>query len=723
MRKKQRMQRQGPVIRTPGRFAVAVLLMMAGALAGCGSESKKETLQQYPEFEIADPAGICEIAADKLQGCAYGFDVSGVMVGNKVGKVFRIINTGSRTLEISAITLEAGDAGSGDQSPYSFRVTDPDLQARLEQGESLRVAPSGQGGDDPTELNVTFEYEKVDEVMTHTALVSFVTDAANAQGGVVELTLGTIGGAPRIGVSPESVKFERVPSGETEEQRLTILNTGSQDLEVSSFQFTGSTTFTLTVQGQEYPVTAETQEGIDLTEPLVVGPQQSTDVKVKFTPINSDPATASLLLFSNDPTSTEGLLVPISGNEGLPCLTVTPSEVDFGGAVIGQLTKRAVQLGPCQGSEVPVSITGLSIKQGEGLSDAFDIDISELDHAPTAEEPVVVPVGTTVQVYVTYFPAAKLEPLEDGSLASEVGVMIVENDSFDPAAEVPLKGYPVEQLCPTAVIKCGEGEQVIPQTNLHLYGSQSYAPAGSIVKYEWSVEQPDLSASLFSPSKSFPDPTFEVNVAGTYVFHLDVWDAANVQSCEPGTYEVVVIPDDAIHVELLWHTPLDADETDEGADLGSDMDLHFAHPNANMPDYDGDGAPDPWFDALYDCYWFNAHPNWADSAPGVDDNPALDRDDTDGAGPENLNLSIPEVQKLYRIGVHYWDDNGYGSSNATVRVYIYGVLTFEVKDVTLLMDDMWYAATLDWPSAEVTAVTGATTPYSITPDYPSPFDF
>ena len=41
---------------------------------------------------------------------------------------------------------------------------------------------------------------------------------------------------------------------------------------------------------------------------------------------------------------------------------------------------------------------------------------------------------------------------------------------------------------------------------------------------------------------------------------------------------------------------------------------------------------------LFDCFWFNAHPNWGSFDPSVDDDPGLDRDDTDGAGPENLFL-------------------------------------------------------------------------------------
>jgi hypothetical protein len=285
-----------------------------------------------------------------------------------------------------------------------------------------------------------------------------------------------------------------------------------------------------------------------------------------------------------------------------------------------------------------------------------------------------------------------------------------------------VSGFGALVLCPTAVIQVAEGNEVIPQTVLHLYGDQSYAATGTIAKWDWSVDQPLGSQSVFIPSNTFPNPTFEVNVAGKYTFNLTVYDEQNVPSCAPDTFEVVVIPDEAIHIELLWHTPEDPDETDEGPEAGSDLDLHFTHPWAGGPDLDGDGQPDGWFDQPFDCFWFNAHPEWGSFDPSIDDNPGLDRDDTDGAGPENINLNIPE-DVLYKVGVHYWNDHGYGASYATVRVYIYSQLVFEVPDVKLVDSDMWEVCTVEWPSGKVQVVTDTAGQYKITPNYQNPFFF
>ncbi len=275
--------------------------------------------------------------------------------------------------------------------------------------------------------------------------------------------------------------------------------------------------------------------------------------------------------------------------------------------------------------------------------------------------------------------------------------------------------------CPSAVIKCPEGEEVIPQTILHLFGDDSYAANGTIQKWEWAVQQPNSSQSVFVPSHTFPNPIFETNVAGIYTFYLTVYDQTDTPSCFPAVHEVVVIPDEVLHIELSWHTPDDLDETDTGPEAGSDLDLHFTHPWAAGPDLDGDGVADGWFDIPFDCFWFNAHPNWGSYDPGINDDPGLDRDDTDGAGPENINLDIPE-DATYRVGIHYWNDHGYGAAFATVRIYIYGQLVFESPETFLVDSDMWEVCTIEWPSGKVEVVT-SDGDLKITPEYHNPYFF
>ena len=275
--------------------------------------------------------------------------------------------------------------------------------------------------------------------------------------------------------------------------------------------------------------------------------------------------------------------------------------------------------------------------------------------------------------------------------------------------------------CPEVEVR--EGGEVIPQTLLHL----GAVAEGEGLRYRWSASQPAGSVSVFSPSATVPDPVFPADAAGEYTFCLEVQEEGGRQRCPARCQEVFVIPDEAIHVELLWTTPGDEDETDTGPFAGSDMDLHFLHPSGpsdpGAPDLDGDGLPDPYFDSPYDCYWFNPHPDWAGFGSELDDDPGLDRDDTDGGGPENINLDVPEAEASYRVAVHYWNDHGYGAGFATVRVYLHGILVYEVSNMRLINHDLWCAVEIDWPSGVVTPCEAPEGGLWITPNYQHPMFF
>jgi hypothetical protein len=125
-----------------------------------------------------------------------------------------------------------------------------------------------------------------------------------------------------------------------------------------------------------------------------------------------------------------------------------------------------------------------------------------------------------------------------------------------------------------------------------------------------------------------------------------------------------------------------------------------AHPLAQAPDVDCDGKPDPWFSNPFDVFWFNPSPDWG--IVGPEQNATLDLDDTDGAGPENVNHCDPEgtVEDpySYSVGVHYYDDHGFGQAFATVRVFLSGLQVYEGAKVKLDPCDLWYVGKISWPN-------------------------
>lgn len=208
-----------------------------------------------------------------------------------------------------------------------------------------------------------------------------------------------------------------------------------------------------------------------------------------------------------------------------------------------------------------------------------------------------------------------------------------------------------------------------------------------IEHYEWSlVEWPQDTFVTLEESAADPMNALYLELSGTYVVELHVWDDLGVRSCEPARLEIEAVSGDAIHLQLVWDTPADPDREN---DSGSDLDLHFLHENGH------------WNRSPYDCHWVNPNPNWGDPNDARM-NPRLDIDQVHGWGPENINLEIPEEGVRYGVGVNYFDDHGYGPSYATVRVFIDGLLRREFTDRYMEDRQFWHVADIDWPSAEIT---------------------
>ncbi|MGM0577111.1 MAG: choice-of-anchor D domain-containing protein [Myxococcota bacterium] len=647
-------------------------------------------------------------------------DLGAVASGETSEKTVTLLSVGEAPVSVTGFSL-AGDAGFSITLGGQTWTTSGAAAQEVALDAPLVVAPGTSQA-----VTVAFQAEEAGEAL---ATLSFVSDSAGAA--TTEVTLVGEGEAPPqvdtpdIEVSPATVDFGNVPLGESKTRTVDVVNAGDADLEVTGFLLSGNPAFAFLHDGQAWPVSPETaSQGITFDEPLVVAPGTSEEVSVRFTPEDLNGAQGQLVLRSNDPDEANAL-VNLSGNESGPCISVQPKKVDFGGKLVGEPATVDVEVTSC--GEEPLQIQGLALS--DESSGAFSLDLGSLPGVGDGvgaivegqDTPVELDVNQSATFQVIFVPDEINALDEGGQPIPDLGEIRIVSDAIQSEVDVEVRGFGVEVDCPTAVIVVEEGEEVIPQTKLHLVGSQSYAVSGDVAQYEWSVQQPVGSQSVFLPSASAPDPTFEANVAGTYVFELRVWDDNGEESCVSAQYTVFVNPDEAIHVELLWDTPLDPDQTDEGPEAGADMDLHFLHPFATGEDVDGDGEPDGWFDQPFDCFWFNAQPNWGSLDPAVDDDPGLDRDDTDGAGPENVNLNIPEDGLTYKVGVQYWNDHGFGPSNATVRVYIYSEKVFELKNVELEEDDLWEVATIDWPSGDVNLITEDGGEFRIIPDYQHPF--
>lgn len=667
-----------------GSLLLACVLTLASAHLGCAGEGDdgRNVLVTRPVLNVE--------AAGRLIQAGAAITVSPY---TSVATVVTVTNAGDADLQVTDVRLIS--------SSSNIRLAVDTQQLPAIVPPALGVTPSQWS----FELSVVAEPGM--DVSADTAELVLTTNHQRDGATEFRATVVVQASPPQI-VVPSLLDLGTVVPGSIVNRDVTITNAGVEPLAITKLTLQAPTAFDWAAAAdQSADVAAATRVGRDLHyDPAwTVEPGTSVVVILAYNASDPAPSTGDIRVFSNDPITPQAH-VAIQANVGGPCLAVSATELAFGGKYVGATATAELSLTSCGSDDLIVH----NLSFADGSSDAFNAALDDISF------PLVLPVNKTFTIPITFIPDAVAEVV-DGAPEMHKGSFVITANTALAERTVALSGWGVDTLCPTAVIGAVP-EEVIPQTVLHLDATQSFAATGGVDAYLWEVVTPSGDVEQFLPSSTAPQPTFQVNLVGQYTFVLKVRDAngqwtSDSGGCLPATRTVLVVSDELIHVELLWHTPGDPDETDIGSEAGADLDLHFVHPFALASGGDG------WFHPVFDTYWSNIEPNWNDYTETFDD-PSLDRDDTDGGGPENVNLDNPEVGVTYRVGVHYWDDHGFGDSDATVRIYIHSTLVYERAGVTLWPDDMWHVADIAWPSAQVTAVTLPDGQLDIVPHYPRP---
>ncbi|MBI5511723.1 MAG: YfaP family protein [Deltaproteobacteria bacterium] len=289
-----------------------------------------------------------------------------------------------------------------------------------------------------------------------------------------------------------------------------------------------------------------------------------------------------------------------------------------------------------------------------------------------------------------------------------VASLTIESDDPDsPYIQIPVTA--AARQAPVAVAEflgcdtspppnCTVADQVQPLQTVYLDGTKSFDPRDPgdptlIRSYQWLVMESPLGANpddfrlTGETSSRF---SMWLPLAGRYLVRLGVANELGIASGVSATSDLVInaIPKSRVHLQLVWDHPT------------NDQDLHLTYAT----------VADAVCDSTYDCFWGNCKPScpgergcrdtlphWFSSSPPREGpNPRLDIDDTNGVGPENINVDSPAAGK-YRIYVHYYGNVDLTNvpTQATVRVYIDTLLQAEYRR-SLSRNDLWRVAEITW---------------------------
>lgn len=669
---------------------LAMPLVMATSLTGCNDGLE------------ASAAGVVRLTPE-------AFIFPRMVVGSREERQVQLINDGDGVLKLAHldgqfqgvaedyslyyyVSADGTDAGAGSQ---------PAQLIGIDAGRSVfpRVV------DVPPHAALTFVLEYVPTTTTGASgSITFETTDPNNRNVTIPVR-GDDGGA-EINLSPRTIDYGRVGAGAERVEIVEVSNIGNATLLIEDILVNGSPDFSTRINDQPLADNPGLLADPDGDGAPGLSPGTGFRLQAVYAPQVDGPDAGEIVVYSTDARRPQES-VQLLANGASPCIRVNPDTLEFPSALTGQTTRRPVSIESCGGQ--PLEVTAVYL--ADGSSPVYAVDNDALPALPFQIPAFVMDEAPpTQQVVVAFSP-------ED--TAAYGGTLIIEsNDPLNPRIEVPIVGRGTLNDCPVAAVG-QDTYNALPLDIVALDATDSTdadGPDGLPVRYHWTVvERPNGSTA--EPVERFqnprdpantglpdrpetPEALFFVDLAGRYVLELTVEDnlglSAPSESCPQDRALITInaVPNEDIHIQLVWHTPGDRDQTDGD---GSDVDLHLLHPRGRN-----------WAQAPLDCYYANGNPDWGPAGPNG--NPSLDIDDVNGAGPENINLDVPEdtsaLGAQYRIGVDYYRAENFGGggtwgpSEVTVRIFLGGVQAGEWVQVMQATHHFWEVASIIWTAAD-----------------------
>jgi len=443
----------------------------------------------------------------------------------------------------------------------------------------------------------------------------------------------------------DGLSFGEVPIGGFADETFVIRSAEQVPLDVRAIDFEAEDGSSAAAFSLQSPI------------PLVVGPLQSTQVRVRFAPDEVRRYQATAVVRSNDPDR-PAVRIPLVGDgvagrlEVIACLPNTPENqrrcadtkvsppdvLDLGEVTAGDHAAALVTLQNGGGDALQVHKVAFVDPAGAAAA-GFSLPAN-------AEAGMTIPALTAGDFRVEFNPPA-------GTEGPAGAVVRIESDSItSPVVDVEITATVVPNTAPVACVYVreirridgtnelfapGDVLPVVEPSDVVVFdaragdGCSGDAEDGENVTVEWTLTSPTSASRLGTVSGEPLVRTLEADATGDYRVDVLVRDSLGLEATtdaagRPATVTIHVAPRRDIAVEIAWNAQT------------VDVDLHFVR-----------GTADAIWSDDNDLYWDNLDPDWGVVGDPFDD-PLLLIDDL-GYGPlvETAVLNRPEAGQSYWV--------------------------------------------------------------------------
>ena len=321
----------------------------AGTLAITSNDPTNQTLNvPLTGSGVAAPTG-------QLSASPAGLSFGSVTSGGNSSRPVTLTNTGTAAVHISSVVVSGAEFSAGGL-----------------------LTPATISPSQTVTLTVTFAPTATTSV---TGNVTITSDATDSPFSIALSGTGTAAATGLLTASTSTVSFGNILAGGSSTQEVTLTNTGSAAVHVSSIAATGTG---FSVSG--------------VTTPATINPSNALTLIVGFAPTTTGNATARTVI--SDATGSP-LIIALSGTGTQAGLSVSPTTFNFGSVVDGQTKSQNFSITNTGTANLTVSQISIS---GTGYS------------IPGLATPTTIPAGQSAAFTVEFAPTT------NGTLAGSVSI-------------------------------------------------------------------------------------------------------------------------------------------------------------------------------------------------------------------------------------------------------------------------------------------------------------